>query len=131
MNSILVYGNPIPVIQIWVVQDFLGNKTGYVFEASNCTHRQSTKGNLLDPKKGQYSVLHEYGTKCKNGDIVVMTLDLNSFSLRFAINDQDYGVAFANIEDTEYRAAIFMYVYGTTGRNRMYKTGCVELIVFD
>ena len=47
--------------------------------------------------------------KCVKGDIIDMILDLDKKELRYIRNGEDYGVAFENIEDTEYIAAIDMY----------------------
>ena len=52
---------------------------------------------------------HKYGKRrCKTGDIVDMILDLEKLELRYMVNDEDFGIAFENIEDTEYKAAISM-----------------------
>ena len=68
-------------------------------------------GELMDPTKYGYYMLEEYGANCNDGDVVEMTLDLYERTLSFKVNDVDYGVAFNDIEYTQYRAAIFMYVY--------------------
>ena len=44
-----------------------------------------------------------------DGDIIEMILDLNKKQLGFKRNDKDYGVAFENIEDTSYRAAVSFF----------------------
>ena len=50
-----------------------------------------------------------YGKRiCVGGDIIDMILDLDRKELRYMRNEEDYGVAFENIEDTEYVAAIDM-----------------------
>ena len=54
----------------------------------------------------------EYGVKVEEGDIVEMYCDMNKLELRFSVNGTDYGVAFANIEDTEYRAAVNLLEVG-------------------
>ena len=38
-----------------------------------------------------------------------MILDLDKQELRYIRNGEDYGIAFENVEDTEYVAAIDMY----------------------
>ena len=45
----------------------------------------------------------------KEGDILEMTLDLNERTLSFKVNDEDYGVAFEDIEEREYRLAFGGY----------------------
>ena len=61
-------------------------------------------GNLVS-HSGSNSNGPKYGAKIKKGDIVEMILDLNIFTLRYKTNDQDMGIAFKGIEDTEYRVA--------------------------
>ena len=51
--------------------------------------------------------LKKYGNECKINDIITMILDLNNLTLSYKINDKDYGIAFADIENTEYRAAFY------------------------
>ena len=52
---------------------------------------------------------HKYGKRrCKTGDVVDMILDLEKLQLSYFVNEEDFGVAFDKIEDTEYRAAISM-----------------------
>ena len=56
-------------------------------------------------EEGTYWI--RYGLdKCKTDDIVVMILDLNEKTLSYKVNEVSYGVAFENIEDTEYKAVI-------------------------
>merc|ERR1712228_1023042 len=50
-----------------------------------------------------------YGVRCKSGDVVEMTLDLDRRTLSFAVNEKDYGVAFNEIAEGEYRAAVTLY----------------------
>jgi hypothetical protein len=52
---------------------------------------------------------HKYGCVCKTGDIISMCLDFQHRTLSFVINDTDYGVAFSEIEQTSYRAAIGLF----------------------
>ena len=51
----------------------------------------------------------KYGIKCKNGDIIQMILDLDKLALSFKVNGVDYGVAFNNIKQAKYKAAIWLY----------------------
>ena len=38
-----------------------------------------------------------------------MILDLNKYTLSYKCNDKDYGIAFQDIEQTTYRAAVGFY----------------------
>eukprot|EP01083_Nonionella_stella_P244618 851153_1 len=102
---------------------FFGEKdNGYAWEASNCCSPKSDHGNLMNPKSNGFSKMKQYGPRCKDGDIVRMKLDLYERTLRFTVNGTECGIAFAEIENTSYRAAIFMYAYGGD------TVGCLELI---
>ena len=51
----------------------------------------------------------EYGERVYGtGDIITMKLDLNKKELSFSVNGKDLGVAFAGIDDTEYKAMVSM-----------------------
>ena len=69
---------------------------GYAFDFSN---------GVLIHETGRYSNGPQYGSICKEGDVIEMILDLYSFTLRYKINDKDLGIAFEDIEDTQYRGA--------------------------
>ena len=90
--------------------------SGYTMDVAD----PSGKAILMDPTKKGCAPLRPYCNSCNIGDVVEMILDCDECTLSFKINDIDYGVAFDNIEKTEYRAAIFMYTYG--------KNGCIELL---
>ena len=60
---------------------------------------------------------NDYGVKCKEGDIIDMYLDFNNLTLRYCINDKDYGVA-CNVDNASYRAAV----------NTQYEGDCIELL---
>ena len=49
---------------------------------------------------------HDYGVRCKKGDVIEMALDLHKLELRYNIKGKDYGAAFQNIEQTSYRACV-------------------------
>ena len=38
-----------------------------------------------------------------------MILDLNNYTLSYTLNGENQGIAFKNIEQTEYRAAVTLY----------------------
>ena len=61
------------------------------------------------PKKGECGWHgRDYGEKCKDGDIIKMTLNMNELTLSYQVNDKDLGNAYENIENTAYRAAVTM-----------------------
>ena len=100
------------VIGVWKVKSANKQVTDTYF--TNCTQNQGEyewgyaydiSYTQLVEKTGHYSNQRKYGLKIKIGDIVEMILDLNLFTLRYKINDEDMGIAFENIEDTEYKAA--------------------------
>ena len=59
-------------------------------------------------KKESWDGEEEYGSVCKNGDVVTMVVDLNKMNLRYSVNDVCYGKAF-DIDKDSYRVAVFMY----------------------
>ena len=71
-------------------------------------------GTLVNPDDPNLNPgdLQKYGKICQNGDIVEMILNLDDLTLKYIINDTDYGVAY-NIEKTSYKAAIYMYGRGS------------------
>ena len=62
------------------------------------------EGKLVDTKTGG-DLKEMYCDKCKEGDTVKMTLDMDQFNLRYAVNGIDQGIAF-NVQPWKYRAAI-------------------------
>ena len=92
--------------------------TAYVWEAVH----YKNKGCLMNPTKGGHVMLRDYGPACKDGDIVEMVLDLEQMTMRYKVNDIDLGIAFEEIEKTEYKGAIFMYTYNDK------RIGCIELL---
>ena len=77
---------------------------GYAFDAMN--------GTLVDAPGTNAKVGGDYGRKCKTADIVEVILNLDVFTIKFNINDEDFGIAHKNIEDTEYRVALTTYYIG-------------------
>ena len=85
-------------------------------------HRQTEKlftfgkergyGYLLSGHKVNIETGHgigdKYGTLCKEGDTIKMTLDLHEMTVRFKVNDVDYGTAFDSIQEAKYRAAVWL-----------------------
>ena len=62
-----------------------------------------------------------YGARCSKNDIVSMYVDMDELTLRFAINEKDQGIAFMNIDQRRYLAAVM-----TCEQN-----DSVELIYYD
>lgn len=50
-----------------------------------------------------------YGISAKTNDIVTMHLNMDTSTLRYFVNDQDQGIAFDNIDKTEYKAAVYLF----------------------
>ena len=69
---------------------------GYAF---NCAR-------ISDAKDGICYAGNKYGVTAKIADIVEMHCDMDNLELRFSVNGIDQGVAFKNIEQTKYRAAV-------------------------
>eukprot|EP01084_Bolivina_argentea_P272107 463193_1 len=68
---------------------------------------------ITDPESGYCfeNRTIEYGVICKNNDIVEMELNMNTLTLKYVINDIDYGTAY-NVRKARYRAAVFMFGKG-------------------
>ena len=64
----------------------------------------STEGKTTRCKDGNQR--HYTDVRVKTGDVIDMILDLNTYTLSYKCNEQDLGVAFKNIEETTYRAAV-------------------------
>ena len=60
----------------------------------------SSMPGILKPLHGNYQCRWK-----KQDDILEMTLDLNEHTLSYKVNDTDFGVAFKNIRQNEYRLA--------------------------
>ena len=50
-----------------------------------------------------------YGTKLVTDDIIEIHLNMKQFTVSFIINGKNYGVAFENIENTQYRLIVVIY----------------------
>ena len=57
-------------------------------------------------------IRREYGEYCREGDVIEMILNLNKLQLSYRVTEKDYGIAFNNIEDTTYRAALCLHYRG-------------------
>ena len=62
----------------------------------------------------------KYGTIVHNDDTIDMILDLNNQTLRYFCNQQDFGIAYQNIELTSYRAALSIFQ----------QDDCIELVSY-
>ena len=71
-------------------------KDGYIVIVSY--QRRSAKGMKIGESYGK--------RKSKSGDIIEMILDLNKHTLSYMVNEEDWGTAFDNIEQTSYRAVV-------------------------
>ena len=47
-------------------------------------------------------------------DTIYVTLDLDQLQVSYKINDEDHGVAFRDIEATEYKACLCVHYKGDT-----------------
>ena len=64
----------------------------------------------------------EYGECCKNvGDVIDMYLDLDNYTLSYAIKGVNYGNAFEDIDKTEYKMILTLSRIGTA----------VELVLYE
>eukprot|EP01084_Bolivina_argentea_P012072 22632_1 len=78
-----------------------GNEDGYAWLGS-CMR-------LTNPKmNGCYLTNENYGERLCTGDIVEMILDLTKLQIHWAKNGKHYPIAFENIEDCEYKAAVMI-----------------------
>ena len=75
-------------------------KCGYAYNVN--------MGTLVDNRGENAKHGGPYGVKCKSGDIVSMTLNFTDLTLKYNVNGKDMGIAFKNIENTKYRAALSM-----------------------
>ena len=101
---------PKPVIGIWNIESddvlpptntwFCDGVTtdAYGFELTENTLTDIATGCLMDDK---------YGKKCEKGTIIEMIIDLVDLSLKYMIDDVDYGKAF-DIVNQKYRAVVFI-----------------------
>ena len=65
----------------------------------------SVAGKMTNPDNpGWYG--KDYGERCKQGDIIEMTLDFENGSLRYAINDKSYDKAYDIDTLAEYRSFV-------------------------
>ena len=66
-----------------------------------------------DSEKGGYI---KYGKRLEKDDIIEMIIDIDNKSLKYIINDADYGKAHDLKENTTYRPIIYMYCIGNALR---------------
>ena len=50
----------------------------------------------------------QYAKKCAQGDIIEVVLNLDAFTIKYNINNEDYGIM-QQVENTEYRIAVASY----------------------
>ena len=58
---------------------------------------------------GYYAKVTKYGMECKERDVIEMELDLNNLTFEYIINGKNYGIAFDNTENCNYRAAVTIF----------------------
>ena len=75
--------------------EYVGDSYGWIVN-----YRILTRGD------GNRQKMYGAERKCVTNDTVVMTLDLDKKTLRYAVNGKDFGVAFKGIADTEYKAVV-------------------------
>ena len=88
--------------------DFVSSKNcGYAFisSAARLTDASSPGNYSCNGAIGKVSAA-EYGQICVAGDVIEMHLDLKHLTLKYDINNIEYGIAFENIEECEYKAAV-------------------------
>ena len=76
---------------------------------------------LLIPGEDSNRILEWAEHKCKSGDILEMCLDLHRRELSYSVNDMSLGIAYQDIEQTSYRAAVSLWDRGD----------CVELLAYS
>ena len=76
---------------------------------------------LLIPGDAPSRKRHWTYTTCKSGDVVEMILDLNKRQLSYSVNNESLGIAYNDIQQTCYRAALGIWN----------KKDCVELISYS
>ena len=64
-------------------------------------------------KKSSDGDVSKYGIKCKSNDIITMMVDLNNYNIRYKVNDQDLGVAYDDIDVTDYRVGVTLQGKGS------------------
>ena len=64
------------------------------------------QGFTTNGEEDSYNRNYAKGRRSIEGDIIEMVLDLNKLEIRFILNDKDQGVAFEDIEKTDYKAAV-------------------------
>ena len=57
-----------------------------------------------------YTKENSYRKPCVTGDVIEMTLDLDERTIRFNVNEVDLGIAYKDIEQVSYRAAVGLYM---------------------
>ena len=100
---------PSMIIGVWRIQDGKSPPTELYFtNGYEQGYGYYLNGEKLSITTGACTG-EQYGKKCEAGDIVHMSLDLNKMELSYKVNDVDYGVAYDNIKESKYRAAVWIH----------------------
>ena len=97
------------IIGVWRIQENVQPPMDVYFtkgddEKGYAFWTQGKKTKILNGAAGP-----TYGRKCKTGDVIDMTLDLDNWTLGFKINGVSFGDAFVDIKQAKYRAAVCLY----------------------
>ena len=87
---------------------FLEHGSGYAFISSIARLTDTSKAGWPCINGQTDEEITKYAQPCAEGDIIEMHLELKQLTLSYKINGQDYGIAFKDIEQTEYKAAIWV-----------------------
>ena len=62
----------------------------------------------------------KYAIKCKDNDIVDMSVNFVDLTLKYSVNNKDYGVAY-QMDETQYKCAVWTY----------YKNSSIKLTKYE
>ena len=97
----------------WTVEEVKGVTSGK-FTDGDCGYGYQFTSRFKVP------YCHNYGITVSDGDEIAMCLDMEKLTLSYAVDGKDQGIAFGDIEQTQYYAAIYTY----------HTNGSVELISY-
>lgn len=112
------------VIGVWKGKELDQDKrTSLILDgcSKNYAYGYMVTHKLLIPGENNNRILDWTDYKCKSGDILEMFLDLYKRELSYSVNDIPLGIAYQDIEQTCYRAAVTLWDRGD----------CVELLSYS